>query len=514
MPLSLILLILVSVAQAQEAPLVHSKEVRTLTGSADPLVLYARDRSGHPRKGERPATLVLTATESEMRFHVEVSPTRNQTVSPPLTLALIFWDKKATPAPPNVLYAASAPGGETTLSGRVFLAASQGGPHLVRSTDVWQRLGTSASARWDGQTASVNLSLPLAVVAGLCPTGMLLDMRVQMDGALYSHGAAGTWFEAPDPERSAEMRWESAADLAPHCSRCPVQAALEPLLSQRPAQAGPQLWSLLRKPPPLDRVCRKCDEVSRAKELARRGAATAAIEALQPVVSSLSPADPGWQEAMLELQRACLETGCLEKSIETGLRILEADGPWEATVVPALRTLAAALAKAGLKLDGEDPKSAALKLRFLQAVADRNFRAAYGADLLILQDMPGDATVLLEGVTANRFAPAAVRAYALFRLEQLSVHSQDWPRALALAERIQTEVPFDIPLRGASLTLLGRSGQFGTGPGPAGEDPGARLAAAGAKLNADRRAICARYFTDAAGAAAPGFCPFCPGEEK
>ncbi len=386
----------------------------SLQSGAQMLRLPQRDRSGSADLAEPPATVTIETAGGQMLFRVRTPETGGAAVaSPSLRLAVMLWNRGAPAvAPPSVLFVKSAPGEDASLAGRIFLDASLGGPRLVRSGGTWQKLGASASAAWDSQGTLVSLSVPLSSLAGLCPDGVLLDVRVQRNGVLYSHGAAASWFEPPDPARAVALDRVISGSSA-----SPVQA-LAASLSPLPVSPGPQLSVYARKPLPLDQeYCVGCEEVSLARELARTGNTTAAIERLQQLVAASVPAELVWQEAMLELQSAWLESGRLEDSIDAGLRLLEAGGTWDATAIPALRTLATALHKAGIKLAQDGGGGKAFLDRFLKAVADANFRAAYGADLLILQHMLPEAYALLETVVGNDSAPVAVKAHALLRLE-------------------------------------------------------------------------------------------------
>jgi hypothetical protein len=145
---------------------------------------------------------------------------------------------------------------------------------------------------------------------------------------------------------------------------------------------------------------------------------------------------------------------------------------------------------------------------------DRNVRAASGADLLILEGLSGKAHGLLESVAANEAAPAAGRAHALFRLEQLSIGAGEWRRALDLAGRIQDETPFNLTLRKASLSLLSPERHIAGGPAPLPEELLPELAGLRAKLQSDRLDLCNRFFAETEGATPPGACPLEPKEGR
>ncbi|MEN6536980.1 MAG: hypothetical protein ABFD89_25220 [Bryobacteraceae bacterium] len=356
--------------------------------------------------------------------------------------------------------------------------------------------------------ASLVISIPLDVIGGLCPNGVLLDARLQTGGAIYSYGAAASWFEPPEPTRALQVKWESAVGDSGSTST-PVKA-LADSLDALPVQRGPQLWAYSRKPLPLDQgSCSGCVEVAQITKLVGRSDAPGLISQLEPLASSLDQADLAWQQAMLGLQSAYLEAGRLDDSIEAGLRILEEDGTWEDPAIRSLRMLAMALMKAKVRLAGSDTRSTALKARFLKSVSDRNFRAAYGADLLMLQQLFEDASVLLESVRTSGSARPPVRAHAMFRLQQLSARSLDWPQALNLAEQIQAEVPFDIVLRGSSVTLLS---PWMTQARASGGDLSARLDELQANLKASSQSVCQRHFP--AGSTPSGSCPVCLSKEE
>jgi hypothetical protein len=196
--------------------------------------------------------------------------------------------------------------------------------------------------------------------------------------------------------------------------------------------------------------------------------------------------------------------------VESSLGIIEADGVSDAALVPALRVLAMALSKAKIGLSEETGAGHDLSLRFLKAVSDGNSRAAYGADLLILQEMNQEARALLGEVLANEAAPVAVRAHALLRLEQLSVEMGDWPAALAFAERLPAEAPFDTALRENSLKLLAPDGA----PDKLPADLEAKVGTLHSTLVADRQAICQRYFDAAVASGGSGSCPEFPMEKR
>jgi hypothetical protein len=476
----------------------QEQEVRVLSANGSAVILAGRDRSGGAVEGQPPATVLLDASAGQIRFRVQAPRIGTERQ---FRLALIFWNGGAPPyPPPSVLYATAAADGVPTLSGRVFLGASDGDPRLVRSAGVWRSLGARAGT--GGPV--LELSVPLSTIGDLCPNGVLLDLRLQTSGALYSYGPAASWFEPPEPTRSLRLKWEPAGARSGSAGS-PVRL-LAASLGALPVQRGSQLWALSNKALPLDQgPCGGCAEAVRSRELVGQGEISELIGRLRQLASSLDSTDLGWQQAMLELQSTHLDTGRLDDSIEAGLQILEADGTWEGTVVRALRTLAAALMKAKVRLAGNDARAATLKSRFFKAVSDRNFRAAYGADLLMLQELFEDASVLLESVRASGFARPAVRAHAMYRLEQLSARTPDWRRALSLAEQIQVEVPFDIVLRGASLTLLSPSL---TQTRATAGDLSMRLDELHANLKAGSQAACLRYF-----AAAPS-CPVCVSKEE
>jgi hypothetical protein len=443
------------VALASGSQVIQMKDVPSWQARGDPLLLPARDRSGRAREGEKAATARLTVSQGRLHFSVQAPATAGSPGSSQLLrLALILWNPGTPPlAPPNVLFVKAAREGDTTLGGHVVVVTPKGETRLVRSVGVWGKLGARATARWDAQGALVELSLPLAVLGELCPQGSRLDVRVQRAGTLYSYGPAANWSEPPDSDRTVAVSVVQAP-VPPSDAPTPVRS-LVASLGDAAVHPGAQLWVLSSSPLPLDYgYCGACDEVVQLRELARSGETSTAIDKLQHLVAENSPTDPAWQQAMLEIQTLWLGLGRVDNSIEAGLRILEAGGTGEATVVTALRTLATALTRAGIKLAGESPSGRDLRLRLLKAIADSNLQAAYGADLLMLKSVLPEAATLLEDVCANDSAPAAVRAHASFRLQQLRAHAGDWATAFDIAEQVQNEAPYNLALRRASLDVL------------------------------------------------------------
>jgi hypothetical protein len=426
------------------------------------LSLPQRDRSGRANDGEPPARASLAVSEGQMSLTLRISGSR---AADPLKLAVIFWNRGAPPlASPSVAFVNATPGVPPVLGGRVLAIAAQGGSRFLRSAGVWQTLGAGAFAAWDAQGATVTWSIPVAALNELCPDGPLLDVRVLDGQHLYSYGPAANWAEPPDPARAFVFDVERP----PAGSGPPGRlAALVAAAGARSTSPGPQLWVLSRQPLPLEiDTCEECAAVDQARELAEQGETAAAIE--------------------------------------SSFKIIEADGVSDAALVPALRVLAMALSKAKIGFLEETGAGRDLSLRFLRAVRDGNSRAAYGADLLIFQDMLPAARALLEGILANDAAPAAVKAHALLRLEQLSAASGDWGTALEFAERLPSEAPFDTPLRATSLrrlTLAGANGQLTP-------DLERRVQAMGAALEVDRQTICGRYFESS------GSCPLTSREER
>jgi hypothetical protein len=439
----------------------------SLTGS-ETISLPQRDRSGRANDGEPPATASLAVLGGQMYLTLRTSGSR---ATDPLKLAVIFWNRGAQPlAPPSVAFVDSAPGVPPALGGRVLAAAAQGGPRFLRSAGVWQTLGASAVAAWDAQGATVTLNIPIAALNELCPDGPLLDVRVLDGQRLYSYGPAANWAEPPDPARAFVFNVEQPLAGSSPPGRL---AALVAAAGARPTQPGPQLWVLSRQPLPLEiDTCEQCAAVDQARELAERGETAAAVEA--------------------------------------SLAIIEADGVSDAALVPALRALAMALSKAKIQLSDSTGAGPELRLRFLKAVQDGNSRAAYGADLLVFQDMLPAARALLEEVVANAAAPAPARAHALLRLEQLSVQTGDWPAALAIAERLSAEAPFDTALREDSLNLLAPDGA----PDRLPADLEAKVGTLRSTLLADRLAICRQYFETAVASGGSGSCPEFPMEKR
>ncbi len=507
MPLRIVLLALsfllpAALAQNLQNPPIQPREVRVLAAKNNEVVLARRDRTGAAAEGRLSATALLAAAEGQLRVQVQAPQLGDETQ---FTFALILWDDGEPPyLEPSVLYATARADETPSLDGRVFLGAAEGVPRIVSSRDVWQSLGARAGTAG----SSLVVSIPLNVIGGLCPNGLLLDARLQTGGAIYSYGPSASWFEPPEPTRALRVKWDSVADDSASTG-APVKA-LADSLAGLPIQRGPQLWEYSRKPLPLDQdFCGKCVEVARSLEVAGHDEASGLNGKLERLASSLHPEDLAWQQAMLGLQSTCLDADLMENSVEAGLRILEADGTSEATVVRSLRMLATALMKANVRLAGSDERSIALKPRFLKAASDRNFRAAYGADLLMLQQLFEDASVLLESVRTSGSARPAVRAHAMFRLQQLSARSLDWPQALNLAEQIQAEVPFDIVLRGSSLQLLS---PWMKDARASGGDLSARLNELHANLKATVEAVCRRYFP--AGSTPSGSCPVCVAKEE
>ena len=490
-------------AQVAIRPDLRQLEVHAPVPEGTPVSLARRERSGAAREGAPGAAAVLSISSSEMLWRVLV-PAADENSGPPrsLRLALMLWNgEPSVHPPPSVLYLRAGPNGVASLSGRALLGASLGKPRLVRLPALWPRLGVGGRVLRETGQSVMELSIPLAAVRELCPSSALVDVRLQSDDALYSYGATASWFDPPDASRALRVTWGSAVGGSVISSQA-LKLPLESLASL-PVEAGPQLWALSSQLLPLDQgPCGACGEVARTRALVRQGKADAAIDPLRQIVESSSPADLAWQEGSLELQAAYLAAGRPADSLETGLRILEAEGIWDGAVIRALRTLAAACLKARVKFGAADSINPGLKARFLRAVADRNSRAAYGADFLILQGLPREAAGLLANVQANPFASRAARAHALFRLEQLSARSGDWRQAVALAEQIQTEAPLDIRLRGASLTMLSQG--LGSEPVEAPE-LWARMDAIRADLMVDSEAICTRYFS--AGRHPVGCCP-------
>jgi len=473
-----------------------------LAANNNEVILARRDRTGGAAEGRLSATALLTTAEGQMRIQVQAPQPGDERQ---FTFALILWDDGAPPhLEPSVLYTTAGADEIPSLGGRVFLGAAEGHPRIVSFRDVWQSLGARAGT----VGSSLVVSIPLDVIGDLCPNGVLLDARLQKSGAIYTYGPAASWFEPPEPTRGLRVKWDSVA-VHPGSAGSQVRL-LADSLGDLPVQRGPQLWEYSRKPLPLDQdFCSKCVEVARSLEMAGHAEASGLIGKLELLASSLDPADLAWQQAMLGLQSTCLDAGRSDDSVEAGLRILEADGTSEATVVRSLRMLATALMKANVRLAGSDERSIALKPRFLKAASDRSFRAAYGADLLILQQLFEDASVLLESVRTSVSARPAVRAHAMFRLQQLSAGSLDWPQVLKLAEEIQAEVPFDIVLRGSSLRLLSPWMKHARATAP---DLAARLDKLYANLKATVEVVCRRYFP--AGSTPSGSCPVCVTREE
>jgi len=466
----------------------------SLESGSQTISLPQRTRSGNVDSMQQPASALLKVVGEQLLIEVTVPDAGAVPAgSPPLRLAVLLWNRDdPTVSPPSVLFVRAEAGAAWSLAGQVYLDASSGGPRLVRDSGTWQKLGAKASVSWNNSETRIEVAVPLAVVADLCPDGALVDGRVQNRGALYSYGAAASWFQPPEPSRAVILN--SFARSSPDSPVQEFAASLRPL----PINPGPQAWAYARRPLPLEQGdCLACEEATEFQG-AEGGGAVSAIEKLQHIVETSAPSEYAWQQAMLGLQSALLESGQVENSIETGLSLLEADGPWEGTAVPALRTLTLALNKAGIRL-GEGDQGVALKSRFLNAVSDRNFRAAYGADLLVLQSALPEARALLETVVENESASAAVIAHALFQLQKTGISSGQGANAVALAERIEATVPLNLRLRQESLDLFGAS-------------PPAEVIGLRERLTADRREVCQQYFA-AATASSPGaYCPESPEE--
>jgi hypothetical protein len=389
----------------------------------------------------------------------------------PLKIAVIIWNRGTQPlAPPSVAFVNAAPGAPPSLGGRVLAIAAQGGPRFLRSAGVWQTLGLSATAAWDAQGSAVALNIPIAALNELCPDGFLLDVRVLDGQRLYSYGPAANWAEPPDPARAFVFDVERPLAGSSPTGRL---AALVVDAGACPTQPGPQLWTLSRQPLPLEiGICEECPAVDQARELLDRGETAAAIE--------------------------------------SSLGMIEANGVSDAALVPALRVLARSLSKGKIQLTDSAGAGPGTRLRFLKAVQDANSRAAYGADLLILQGMVPEVRALLEEVLANAAAPAAVKAYALLRLEQISSETGDWPAALDFAERLPAEAPFDHALRETSLSLLTPDGA----PDKLPADWETRVGTLRSTLITARQAICQRYFDAAIASGGLGSCPESPMEKR
>ena len=121
-----------------------------------------------------------------------------------------------------------------------------------------------------------------------------------------------------------------------------------------------------------------------------------------------------------------------------------------------------------------------------------------------------EAAALLESVRENADASSAVKAHAALRLAELSARSGDWNTALSLAEQLQTLAPFDLGQRGAGVALLPPDSQAAA----LSEDLRTRIEGLRVKLNADRQAVCQRFFAQAVLSSAAAHCPVQPGKER
>jgi len=427
--------------------------------TARTFLLPARARSGRARDGETPAIASLSLAGSNASFQVRMPGGTDGSGEPgePLRLALMFWNRGAPPLPAaSVLFLTVPESGSGSLGGAVMAAGTAAGPRLLRSAGVWQSLGAAVQVTWDRQGAMVVVSLPVAALAEIAPDGLLFDARVMSGGRLFSLAPAASWAEPPDPGRAESISLPGISSSAGFQGRLAALAAAARPLAGPP---GAQLWVWSREPPPLEAAqCRECAEASSGGGV-------------------ISPAQ-----------------------IESSLRILEDDLTAPPAIVSALRNLGRALSGGGIQLR-EDPE---LRARLLAAVRDENGRAAYGADLLLLQEMEAEARILLKEVVANEAAAAAARAHALWRLEQLSAAAGDWAAAVEFAGRLAATAPFDLSLRAASLGLLSLEG----------EDPasapelGRRVQTLIAAFAAEREGLCGRYFGGVAG------CPLIPKETR
>jgi len=375
-----------------------------------------RDRSGNADMAKQPATATIEVAGEQITFHIRIPDAGGEMISSPsLRLAILIWNK-ITPrlVPPSVLFLKDSPGEDTMIAGQVFLDAAWGGPRVERSGGTWQKLGASGFVTYDSHCAEAVMSVPLEVFADLFPDGILVDVRVLNNGVLFSYGAAATWFEPPDSDRAFPVKVSGSGS----------SASLVKLLTQSlpalPIDPDSQLRAYALKPLPLDQeYCQVCEDVASASSLAQSGNTSGGMEKLQQLLALLLPTETAWQQGMLAIQSLYLEADRLEDSIETGLRLLEANGIWEAIAVPALRNMAVALEKGRIRLANQGSWENEFKTRFLNAVSDSNCRAAYGADLLILQEALPEAEVLLESVADNDAAPTALKSYVKWRLEQL-----------------------------------------------------------------------------------------------
>ncbi len=474
-------------------------EVRVTSAESSAMVLRRRLPSGAPKADSLSVAVGLWIGDGRVRWRTAVPAGASASSASPLrSYALILWDVDSPASPPSVLYLHVATDGATSLGGRLFLSTNRGGPRSLSHPGLWQSLGVGGQILVNSRGPEAEFSIPLALMQELFPSGVLADVRILLrDGALYSYGPVGSWFEPPDETRATRVIWPATATVVVgYGAQLKSIAAANGAL---PVAAGVQLWALSTNPLPLDpSPVESRSALASADQLRDRGDKDAAIAVFKQVVESTSPIDLAWQEAMLQLQSRHLDDGELPEALDVGLRTIEAEGIEEGVAITAFRTLAVTFLKAGIELSATDPSTAALKSRFLLAVADGSYRAAFGADLLILQGQLRDAVLLLESVRDNPYASRPVRANALYRLAQLNAQSGNWREALELVERIQVEVPIDIRLRGAALALL--SDGLAAGSADSGD-----LRSSAAKLHAnletDMRRASARYFSGVLGAA-------------
>lgn len=492
-----------SVQARDNSPLYMPHQVQriSLAMGSQKLTLPSRDRSGAAIPNVPPVTAVVEAAEDELRLTIRF-PSRERGGTDQPTVAVMLWNAGPPPyAPASVLSAARDRMHVPSLGGRIFLSVSEGAPRFVGSTGVWERLGV----RLDMTAEEWSVRIPLTTIADLCPDGVLFDVRVQSGGKLYSYGPSASWFDPPEPARAVAIDRLQSIDRVKRPSA--AMRALVGELKAVPVVRGPQLWALSHNPLPLGQhYCALCAELAGAIRTRERDGPAFPADVIERLALRAAPTDLAWQESMLEVQSVRLETGDFDGSLDVGFRILEADGISAGTALRAVRALAAGLLRARISLRDTNARSADVKSRLINAVSDRNFRAAYGADLLIMHEGVGAATALLESVRSNGNAASAARAHAVFRLEQLAVFAGDWPRALDLAREVEAEAPYDVVLRGASLTALSRhSDEIHA----AGIDVAA-ISELRERLKLTSDTICRRYF-----AAMPiSECPVCISEEE
>jgi len=248
-----------------------------------------------------------------------------------------------------------------------------------------------------------------------------------------------------------------------------------------------------------------CDAVEDAKRLISRGELTEALWSLDQTIRQTGSTDLAWQAAMVEKQNLSARMGWPEQSVDTAEQLLRSNGLWEGFLVQSLR----GLAETYLRTKSHAPPVSNIEwARLIEAIGDRNNRAAFGGDLLLLMGMRQEAIRSWESVIANEFAARTSRAHSLLRLQQIAIGSQEWTAAARLAERLQAETAYDLKLRGYSLALFtpflnqDRIGKTAS-------DLVAKLRT---NLRLDAESICKRYFTR--GDASITACPLQVGKES